>query len=494
MTITAPPPPLATDAVPSVFELAAAKMRPAPPGLKRQSWLQSARDTQLPPLGDDWDVWFILAGRGWGKTRTGAEHTVQFCRDNPGAEVAVIGRTDAEARRLLLNGPSGILACLEPGELLRKRESPGDTLLEFANGSKIYVVGANSPDALRGLNLWMAWCDELAAWRYQQVLWDEVLDPAVRIGPHPHILVTTTPRPTKLVRALIRDATTKVIRGSTFDNAANLAGKFLRRMRKKYGVDEHGRAHTRAGRQEINAEVLDDVVGALTSQQVLDDSRVEWGWDDELGHLVPPAGVKLDGIYAETVIALDPSDGTEDGDEQAYAVVGLGYDHELHIEETGGMRVGPTEYLRFAVNKALEYEATIVVEKNHGGKYLIATLEQVMKDMGVIVPFRVVRASDGKRTRAEPIIPLFERRKLHFVGSHQGEGEEEGVEEQLTSWVGKPGEKSPDRLDALVWAVTHFLRHRLAAPNPDDDGDGAYAYRQTDDWSDDFNDGSYSYG
>lgn len=479
-----------------MFRLAADKLRTPPPGLKRQSWLQSARTSQLPPAGDDWDVWFILAGRGWGKTRTGAEHVVQFCRENPGAEVAVIGRTDAEARRLLLNGPSGILAALEPGEVVQKRESPGDTLLVLANGAKIYVVGANSPDALRGLNLWMAWCDELASWRYQQVLWDEVLDPAVRIGPHPHILVTTTPKPTKLVRFLIRDEATRVIRGSTFDNAANLAAKFLRRMRRKYDVDDSGRARTRAGRQEINAEVLDDVVGALTTSAVLDASRVEWAWDDELGILVPPAGVKLEGLYRETVVALDPSDGLEDGDEMAWSVVGLGYDHELYVEETGGMRASVTDYLRHGVEKALEYEATIVVEINHGGKYLVATLEQVMKDMGVVVPVRVIRASDGKRTRAEPIIPLFERNRLHLVGNHVGEGEDEGVEEQLTSWTGKKGEKSPDRLDALVWAVTHFLRHSaLSARSDTSDDDGAYSYAQgPDDWAADVDEETYTYG
>lgn len=487
--------------VPSVFMLAADKIRPAPVTGKRLSWLTTARKTQLPPPGTDWDVWFMLAGRGFGKTRTGAEHVVQFCRDNPGAEVAVIGRTDAEARRILLRGPSGLLSVLEPGELHPSFgagkgyvDSPGDTRMVFANGATVYIVGANSPDALRGLNLWMAWCDELASWRYQQVLWDEVLDPAVRIGPHPHILVTTTPRPTKLIRSLLREDTTRVVRGSTFDNARNLADKFLRRMKRKYDVDEFGRARTRAGRQELNAEVLDDVPGALTTQSVLDASRREWTWDDDLGRLDPPRGIKIDGLYREAVMALDPSDGNEDGDEQAWSLVGLGWDNDLYVEETGGMRVGPTEFLGMAVDKAQANGATIVVEKNHGGRYLVATLEQVMKEKGVIVPVRVVVASDGKRTRAEPIVPLFERDKLHLVGSHMGEGEDEGVEEQLTSWLGKPGEKSPDRLDALVWGVSHFLRHSLGSTADDDDA-GAYAYDDgRDDWASDYDTGSYTYG
>ncbi len=477
------------DQLPPLFAIAAERLRPAGLTGKRKAWLATARPNQLPPAGDWWDTWFILAGRGFGKTRSGAEHVVQFARDNAGAQIGVVGRTDAEARRILLQGPSGILACLEPGDLDLTYgagkgyiEAPGDTKVRLSNGSMIYVVGANSPDALRGLNLWMAWCDELAAWRYQQVIWDEVLEPAVRIGPHPHILVTTTPKPTKLVRTLLKDAASAVVRGSTFDNAANLSASFLRRMKRKYDG-------TRAGRQELYAEVLDDVPGALVSSATLEASRVEPRFTDA-GDLYVE-GAKLDGLYREAVVALDPADGTDEGDEQALALVGLGWDHELYIEHTDGMRASPTEYLGAAVDLAVKHGATIVVEKNHGGRYLTATLDQVMKEKGVVVPVRVVVASDGKRTRAEPIVPLFERNKLHFIGQHPE------VEDQLTTWIGAAGEKSPDRMDAVVWGVTHFLRHTLA---PDTDhGDGVYDYSgggTARDWADDYDDdeGAYGYG
>lgn len=467
-------------AVRSVYSTAADMLRPKPAPPKRLAWLETARPSQLPPAGDDWDYWFVLAGRGFGKTRLGSEHVVDFARNNPGAEIGVIGRTDAEARRILMRGPSGILASVDGGDLDLSFgagkgyvESPGDSKIRFANGSMIYVVGANSPDALRGLNLWLAWCDELAAWRYQQVIWDDVLDPAVRIGPHPHILVTTTPRPTRLIRSLLVDAATRVVRGSTLDNAKNLSASFIRRMRRKYDIDPAtGLARTRAGRQEINAEVLSDVVGALLTRDILDRTRYAPLLGDknpetgETAWLFP--GIKLEGVYRETVVALDPADGVEDGDEQALAVVGLGYDHDLYVEEVIGMRESPTEYLRQAVELAVKHQATIVVEKNHGGRYLIATLEQVMKDVGVVVPVRVVSASDGKRTRAEPIVPLFERGKAHLVGVHTD------VEDQLTSWIGAAGEKSPDRMDAVVWGLTHFLRHTLEPDPTPDDSDGVY--------------------
>lgn len=486
--------------VPSLGELAAQSLRPAADGARRCSWLSSARPEQLTPTGLDWTLWFILAGRGWGKTRTGSEHVAEFARANPGCEIGVIGRTDAEARRLLLRGPSGLLSVLEPSELDARFgqgkgyiDSPGDSRIVLANGSTIYVVGANSPDALRGLNLWMVWCDELASWRYQRYIWDEVLEPAVRIGPHPHFIVTTTPRPTALIRELLKDAEARVVRGSTFDNAANLAESFLRRMRRKY-QDANGN-WTRAGRQELNAEVLDDVPGALTTRDTLEKSRVEPTFRDDQPDIVYPrhldAGVKLESLYREAVVALDPADGVEEGDEQALALVGLGFDHELYIEHTWGGRLSPTEYLKMAVQLAHEQQATIVVEKNHGGRYLIATLDQVMKDLGLTVPVRIVSASDGKRTRAEPIVPLFERNKLHFVGQHPE------VEDQLTSWIGAAGEKSPDRMDAVVWGVSHFLRHTLAATDTDGE-DGAYDYAQPgrrDAWSDDYDDdGTYGYG
>lgn len=493
-------------AVRSVYAIASDKLRPQPLPPKRLAWLETARPNQLPPAGDDWDYWFVLAGRGFGKTRMGSEHVVQFARDNPGAEIGVVGRTDAEARRILMRGPSGILKAVDDGDLdltfgagKGYVESPGDSKIRFANGSMIYVVGANSPDALRGLNLWLAWCDELAAWRYQDIMWDEVLEPAVRIGPHPHILVTTTPKPTKLIRRLLVEEGVRLVRGSTLDNVANLAAKFIKKIRRKYDIDPvTGLARTRAGRQEINAEVLSDVVGALLTADIIEQGRYRPVLGDPdvdaSGNPIPGTaplefpGIKLDGLYREAVVALDPSDGEDEGDGQGVALVGLGYDHHLYLEETWELRESPTDFLRFAIELALDHEATIVVEKNHGGKYLVVLLQQVMKMMGVVVPYRVVTASQGKMTRAERIAPLFVNGDARMVG-HQVE-----VEDELTSWTGISGEKSPNRFDATVWGLTHFMGHALKAPAGYEETDGVYAASSARDVWDDDDHQDYSYG
>lgn len=409
------------------------------PGARRKVWLATARPEQLPPVDHLWwYVWMILAGRGWGKTRTGSEHVAQFARDTPGAQIAVIGRTDAEARRILLNGPSGLLSVLEPSEIARKVESPGDTRLYLTNGSVIYVVGAESFDALRGTNLHMAWCDELAAWRHQNVLWNEVLLPAVRIGDWPHIIVTTTPRATKLIRELVDADDTYLVRGSTFDNAANLAARFIQKMRAKF-------EGTRAGRQELYAELLDDVPGALLTRAQLEKHRVEE---------VPHPGLR------EVVVALDPSDGDEESDQQAITVAGLGWDHYLYVTHSEGMRVSPVEFVRRGLELAHDHGGTLVVERNHGGKYLTATIDQVMRDLGYVVPYRTVYASEGKRTRAEPVAALFEQGRARLVGVHAD------LEDQLTSWTGAAGEASPDILDSTVWALSVFLGRIFDAEEP----------------------------
>lgn len=436
-----------------LLEAAAAKLEPPPPGPKRARWLATARPNQLPPYaektsaGRDWFVWLLLAGRGFGKTRSVAEHTAQFARDNAGAQCAIIGRTDAEARRVMLNGPSGLKSVLEKDEIRRISEIVGNTQVHLVNGSVIYVVGASSPDALRGLNLDMAACDELASWKQQNVLWDEVLMPAVRRGVRPHIVVSTTPKPTALIRRLVADDTTYVTKGSTFDNEAHLAPAFIEQMRRKYDG-------TRAGRQELYAEILSDVPGALLNRNQLDAGRVE---------AVPPPGLR------EVVIGMDPSDGTEESDEQAFTVAGLGWDHELYVTESWGGRESPVAYVRRVLTLAHELGATVIVEKNHGGRYLTATIDQVQRDLGYVVPYRTVNASQSKRTRAEPVGALFEQGKAHLVGVHAD------LEDQFCTWI---GDGSPDRLDATVWALTHFLRHTL---KPEETGmdelpEGVYAY------------------
>lgn len=427
--------------------LVATNFEPPKPGPKRAAWIASSRPEQHAPFHlDGWFVWLALAGRGWGKTRTAAEHVAQWAREHAGAQIAMIGRTDNEARRVLLNGPSGLKSVLEDGEVRRISEVAGNTQVHFVNGSVVYVVGASSPDSLRGLNLDLAVCDELASWKSQNVIWSEVLMPAVRRGPRPHIVVTTTPKPTKLIRELVEDDTTHLTRGSTFDNADNLADAFIEQMRKKFDG-------TRSGRQELYAEVLGDMPGALLTRAEIEACRVDY---------VPDPGLR------SVVVALDPSDGDEESDEQAIAVVGLGWDHDIYVTEVHGGRQTPTAYIRQALELAHELGAVIVVEKNHGGKYLTATIDQVMRDLDYVVPYVTVNASQSKRTRAEPVGALFEQGKAHLVGVHAD------TEDQLATWTGQPGEGSPDRLDAVVWGVSYFLSHTLG---PEDADAGVHGYQ-----------------
>jgi len=229
---------------------------------RRTDWHLLARPDQLPPVGD-WLIWLILAGRGWGKTRTGAEFTKTRVR-TPEMQWAVVAPTFADARDTCVEGPSGLLSVLPPAEVKTWNRSLGELLL--VNKSRIKLFSADEPDRIRGFNGHGSWCDELAAWRYPDA-WDQ-LQFALRLGTHPQSVVTTTPRPTKLVRDLVaRPTGVHITKGSTFDNAANLAPAALAEMKARY-------EGTRLGRQELEAELLTDVPGALTTLAELDAGRV----------------------------------------------------------------------------------------------------------------------------------------------------------------------------------------------------------------------------
>ena len=426
----------------------AGELRPKPHPL-RAAWLDTRRHNQTPPP-DRWFVWLVLAGRGFGKTRVATEEVVEQCRQVPGSNVAVIGRIDTEVRRIFLEGPSGFKTALDERELrggtwrTGVTATPGDSKIRFANGSTIYVVGAANPDSLRGLNLHMAVCDELASWRYADELWNEVLLPAVRLGHHPRIIVTTTPKPRKLLRELISNPTTRVTRGSTYDNAANLSPMFLDEMRRKY-------EGTRAGRQEIQGELLDDVEGALWKRAVLDLTRVD---------TVPTSAVPAGERFRKLSLGVDPADGRTDGDRQAITLAGLGWDHDLYVLSSDGYRENVTAFAERVLDYAHDQGATVVLETNHGGAWLVETFNQAMRVRPWLVPIQLVTASRGKLVRAEPVAMLFEQGRVHLVGSHPQ------LEDELCSYTGTDGEDSPDLLDSMVWALTPFLK-RAARPAGD---------------------------
>jgi phage terminase large subunit-like protein len=387
-------------------------------------WAVWRRDKQTTPPGD-WRVWLILAGRGFGKTRTGAEFIREQVTRGRHGRVALVGATAADVRDTMVEGESGLLAVFPPGE--RPRYEPSKRRVTFHNGAVASAFSADEPDRLRGPNHDLAWADELAAWRYSDA-WDQLML-GLRIGDHPRVVVTTTPRPTELIRRLARseDGTVHVTTGSTYENAANLASDFIAEMRRRY-------EGTRLGRQELEAQILDDVEGALWDRTNIDKYRVTD---------TPP--------LRRIVVAIDPAvTSGEHSDETGIVVAGVATNGEAYILDDKTMRASPNDWASAAVAAYHRHKADLIVaEANQGGDLV----ENVLKAVDPRVPVHLVRASRGKRTRAEPVAALYEQGRAHHVGFFPD------LEDQLCSWVPDMG-TSPDRLDALVWALTDLVVDR----------------------------------
>ena len=385
------------------------------------SWSCWRRPKQATPDGD-WRFWLILAGRGFGKTRTGAEFVREQVESGRAGRVALVGATAADVRDTMIEGASGLLSVFPPDR--RPLYEPSKRRVTFANGAIATAFSADQPDRLRGPNHDLAWADELAAWRYHDA-WDQLVL-GLRLGDHPRAVITTTPRPLPLIRRLATtsDGTVHLTRGSTFENAGNLSAEFLDEMRRRY-------ENTRLGRQELDAQIIDDVDGALWDRAQLDADRVvEY----------PP----LDRV----VVAVDPAvTSGENADETGIVVVGLGRDGHAYVLDDSTLRATPADWARAVIAAYHRYQAdTVVAEANQGGD-LISTVIRTVDDR---VPIRLVRASRGKRTRAEPVAALYEQHRVHHVGFFPE------LEDQLCSWVPDVG-SSPDRLDALVWALTDLV-------------------------------------
>jgi predicted phage terminase large subunit-like protein len=385
-----------------------------------RDWQLIARDNQLPPEGD-WLVWMLLAGRGFGKTRTGAEWVHMRAEANPEARIALIGPTAADARDVMIEGESGVMNTRTGN--LRPTYEPSKRRVTWPNGAMATAYSADEPDRLRGPQHSDAWADELAAWRYPDA-WDMLMF-GLRLGDRPRACVTTTPRPVKLVRDLVRSATTHVTRGSTFDNAANLAPTFIEAARKKY-------EGTRLGRQELYAEILDDTPGALWTRAQIDLLRVRKHPD-----------------LTRIVVAIDPAATSgEESDETGIVVAGRGVDGHGYVLDDLSGRMTPRDWARRACNAYHARRADrLVAEVNHGGEMI----ETVIRTVDPDVSYRGLHASRGKQTRAEPISALYEQGRVHHVGEFAQ------LEDQLTTYVPGLYDGSPDRLDAVVWALTELM-------------------------------------
>jgi phage terminase large subunit-like protein len=393
-------------------------------------WRFWGRPKQLAPEGD-WLTWLILAGRGFGKTRTGAEWVREcVCGPTPLAKgrfsrIALVAETAADARDVMVEGPAGLLA-VHPKDF-RPHYEPSNRRLVWPNGAIATTFNAVEPDQLRGPQHDAAWGDELAKWRYARETWDQ-LQFGLRLGTNPQQVVTTTPRPIAVLKEIMGDPGTVITRGSTFDNRSNLAPKFFESVVARY-------EGTRLGRQELNAEVLDDAPGALWTRAMLEAARIAQAPEMQ-----------------RVVVAVDPSgaSGEDDGDQIGIVVAGLGVDGIGYLLADRTIAASPSVWGRRVVAAYGEFGASrVVAERNFGG----AMVEHVIRTAGQGIAYKEVTASRGKMVRAEPIAALYEQNRIRHVGAFPE------LEDQLAAMTttGYLGAGSPDRADALVWAFTELF-------------------------------------
>ncbi|UTW59969.1 DNA-packaging protein [Kordiimonas sp. SCSIO 12603] len=395
-------------------------------------WSFWARRSQLPPKGA-WAHWLVLAGRGFGKTRAGAEWVrglveIAEAEKDP-VRIALVAPTLHDGRAVMIEGDSGLMRICPPWAT-PKFESSKRTLT-WPGGSVATLFSAEEPERLRGPQHHAAWCDELCAWRHQESTWDNLLF-GLRLGSNPRSMITTTPKPTALLKALLKADDVAVTRGSTFDNMDNLARSFKSQILKKY-------EGTRLGRQELMAEVLEDVAGALWQRAHLDTLRV---------YKAP----ELDRL----VVAIDPpATAGENADECGIVAAGTAGEQAYVLADCSVQGLSPNGWARRAVALYHTLKADrIVIEVNQGG----AMAESVIRQVDATVPITAVHATRGKRTRAEPVASLYELSRVHHVGAFPQ------LEDQMCSFTGAGPGSSPDRLDALVYAISDLMLGHSASP------------------------------
>jgi predicted phage terminase large subunit-like protein len=389
----------------------------------RCAWRSQARPEQLAPLGN-WTTWVFCGGRGAGKTRSGGEWVQE--RVAAGARrVHLIAPTVADVRDVMLEGPGGILSIAAPHA--RPAYQPSLRKLVWPSGAQGLLFSSDEPDRLRGPQCDTAWIDELCAMRTAQEVLDNMYF-GLRVGKDPRVLITTTPRPIKCFKALLaRDGHDVVVtRSSSFANRENLAPSFFASIVSKY-------AGTRLGRQELEAELLTDVPGALWHLERIEELRVR----------AAPQPLERVLVSIDPAVTFGP-----DADETGIVVVGLGPDGAGYVLDDLSGRYPPEEWARRAIGAYRTHSADrIVAEINNGG----ALVEHTLRSVDPAIPFTAVHASRGKLTRAEPVSALYEQGKVHHVGVFGP------LEDQLTSYDGSRGGSSPDRLDGLVWGLTALM-------------------------------------
>lgn len=384
-------------------------------------WPFWARPNQIEPEGD-WRTWLALAGRGFGKTEAGAQWVRQRV-ENGARSIALVAETQKDLEEVMV---ARLLKISPPDMMPRVRFKP--VRITWPNGAEALGYNGTEPDQLRGPEFDTAWVDELAKYRYARDLWDMLQFTMRSTGIDPRVFVTTTPRPIPVLREIMANPSTIITRGSTMDNAANLAPSFMKAIVDRY-------AGTRLGRQELDAEMLDDVVGALWTRIMFDERRVR-----DLPAL------------RRVVVAVDPSGtaGGGEGDDIGIIAAGIGIDGRGYVLGDYSCNLSPEGWARRVSEVSSMHGADrIVAERNFGG----AMVEAVIRASDARLPIKLVTASRGKVARAEPIAALYEQGRISHHGALPA------LEDQMCAMTpgGYVGEGSPDRADALVWALTDLM-------------------------------------
>lgn len=385
-------------------------------------WLFWARPGQLAPDGD-WSIWLILSGRGFGKTRCGAEWVRQQVEGGHAKRIAIVAPTAADARKVIVEGESGILSISPPW--CRPVYQPSQRQLTWPSGAIATLYSAEEPERLRGPQHDAAYLDELAAWKYMRETWD-MLQFGLRLGARPRQVVTTTPKPLSLLKEIISRHDAVVTRGSTSENAANLAPAFLRTIVDKY-------KGTRLGRQELEGELIEEAEGALWTRGMIENAR--------LTKAPPP--------MKRVVIGVDPAvTAKEESNLTGIIGAGLGQDGRGYLLADGSGRYSPDGWARKAVALFDSLKADrFVAEGNQGGDMVRHTINSARPN----APVTIVHASRGKQARAEPIAALYEQNKISHCGVFPD------LEDQQCTWEPLGDMPSPDRIDAMVWAFTALM-------------------------------------
>jgi phage terminase large subunit-like protein len=399
-------------------------------------WHQIRRQNQVPPKGD-WTVWLMMTGRGWGKTRTAAEALLDLLESGTYRRPACAGATAADVRDVMVEGESGLLECARKRGLEAQYQPSNRRVVLPGLGLKVALFSAEKPGRARGPQHDVVWGDELREWLRGEEMWDNLML-GLRLGPQPKVLATTTPLALRWIMNIAKDEQTCVTVGSTRENLPNLSPEFERAIMRRY-------AGTRLEQQEIEGLLLEDVEGALWTRDLLDSTR---------RHEAPP--------LVRACVGLDPSvTGKRTSDEAGIVAAGLGRDEHGYVLADASGRMVPSEWGRRAAGLVREMGLDMVVaEVNQGGDMVADTIRVV--DPGVVV--KMVRASRGKLARAEPVSALWEQGRCHMVGRHPE------LEDELCSHTPQ-SKDSPNRLDAMVWAMTHLMLGQQiligrAAPRP----------------------------